>query len=266
MSLIHAIGRVFNMKTRWFFVLILIAGLAKCGWADENRVSSKWDETLLSVELGPVDVKPNTMAGAWEEMTSKYSLRANLYMDAAAVSDQTPFSFRREKATCKELFDAFLTTYSNFTYTHDPKTGVIWFHPKGMNFNDILSQRVGIAQGAKQVPMFTDIYLPLLNLLAHKIIDSREETPQSGMGFTDPSTGRPYIPQPWLYDVDLPAGAYSVREVLDFCCVANPTKAILVRPARPDSDQQGSAVIVLKDLIYANPLAPPRVGNQVLGT
>ncbi len=181
-------------------------------------------------------------------------------MDAAAVSDQTPFSFRREKATCKELFDAFLTTYSNFTYTHDPKTGVIWFHPKGMNFNDILSQRVGIAQGAKQVPMFTDIYLPLLNLLAHKIIDSREETPQSGMGFTDPSTGRPYIPQPWLYDVDLPAGAYSVREVLDFCCVANPTKAILVRPARPDSDQQGSAVIVLKDLIYANPLAPPRVG------
>ena len=72
----------------------------------------------------------------------------------------------------------------------------------------------------------------------------------------DPATGKEPIPPGWLYDVDLPAGVYSAREILDFCCVANLNKAFLVRPIR---GKPSPIVIFLTGLLYGNPLAPPRV-------
>jgi hypothetical protein len=73
----------------------------------------------------------------------------------------------------------------------------------------------------------------------------------------DPLTGKPPIPFSWLFAVDLPSGIYSAREIFDFCCAANPTKAFLIRPlsTRP----QSRLVISLQSLVYRNPLGPPRV-------
>jgi hypothetical protein len=195
--------------------------MTRGAWAVEDIVQSKWDENLLSVALGDVSIKANSLAEAWREMTTKYLLRANIYLDAAAISNDTTFSFHNEKATGNELFDAFLTTYPAFTYTQDPETGVIWFHPKRVNYSDILNQQVKIARQASQVPMYADIYMPLCKLLAPNITDSRDTGDY--IGEIDRSTHKPPIPYIWFYDVNMPAGVYSVREILNFCCAANPT-------------------------------------------
>lgn len=255
----NSIGRFTTMNLIWISLFALLAGLVNNAWGADSAIRPGWDKDLLSVKLGDVQIQANTMAAAWQEITTKYLLRANLYMDAAAISDETPFAFHEEKATGKELFDALLATYPEFTYTQNPETGIIWFHPKRVSYSTILNQRVGIAHGASEIPMYTGIYVPLLKLLAPNVIDSSDAREQhSGRsGPIDPSTGKPPIPASWLYDVDLPPGVYSARELLDFCCAANPTKSFLIRPV---TGQQGPMIIFLEDLCYFNPLVPPRAG------
>jgi len=87
-----------------------------------------------------VVIKTNKMLEAWQEMGAKYMLRANLYMDAAARDDATTFAFKKERATEKELLEAFPGAYPSFTYTQDPETMVLWLHPKRITYGDILSR------------------------------------------------------------------------------------------------------------------------------
>jgi hypothetical protein len=229
-----------------------------------GQFHSKWDEGMLSAELHDVQIEAGSFRGAWDEIVMKYLLRANLYMDAAAVSDETeqgkkPFAFHKEKTTGKELFDAILAAYPAMTYTQSKETGIIWFHPKRLNCSDILSLKVRIAPGASHVPMYPDVYLPLCKLLGTNVIDEDDAIQMGLVQFTgeiDPATGKRTINYFWFYDVDLPAGVYSAREILDFCCAANPTKAFEIQPVRG----QGPFVIFPKNLLYNNPLAPPRAG------
>lgn len=256
-SALRAAG--FLSKTRiWLFRFVLLARLASVAWAADDAIQSKWDKQLLAVRLGDVRIQAGNMADAWEEVATKYLLRANLYMDVAANStnaDRTPFAFHKEKATGKDLLDALLSTYSSFTYTQSPETGIMWIYPKRVNYGYILNQKVRIDHHASQVPMYTGVYIPLCKLLAPNVVDSVGAVLPMDMPI-DPATGKPPLPAAWLYDVDLPAGVYSAREILDFCCVANPNKAFLVRPLR---GQQSHLVISLTGLLYGNPLAPPRV-------
>jgi hypothetical protein len=239
----------------WLLLIPFLQGLL-CNSSAADAVSRpKWDDCLLAAELGDVDANAIGVAGAWHEMGVRYLLRANLYMDAAAVPDTTPFVYRKAKATGKDLFEALLTAYPRFTYTQDPTTGIIWFHPRSVKYIDILSQKVKVAPGANYVPMYTAVYVPLCKLLAPNIIDSRESA--GGLSEAgDASTGKPPIPYPWSYDVNVPEGVHTVREILDMCCAANPTKAFLVQP---QSGRQDTLVIALKTLVSANPLILPRV-------
>ena len=249
------IGRLQRNILMWLCLFIFLAWLASDAWAADVAIRSKWDENLLAVELGDVSVKANNMAGAWDEMTAIYLLRMNLYMDATVISYEKPFDFHKEKATGKDVLDGFLATYSSYTYTQNAETGIIWIYPKGKNYNDILNQKVRVIHKANHVPMYTDIYIPLCKLLAPNVINPSDLPEQEGE--IDLSTGKPPIPYSWLYDVDLPTGDYSVREILDFCCAANPTKAFLIRPA--SREQNAALVIFPKDILSPNPLLPPRV-------
>ena len=248
----------------WHFAFTVLAllGLVMNSRAAEAAIRSKWDENLLSVELGDVRINSSLMAGAWEEMSKKYLLRANIYMDAAASSGKTTFAFAKKRATGQDLFDAFLTAFPRFTYTQDPETGVIWFHPKDVNYSEILNQKISIARRANQVPMYTDVYLPLCKLLAPDVIDSSKLAARASS--IDPATGKAPIPFFWLYDVELPSGEYSAREILNFCCAASPTKAFLIRQQYSRGQGQehkgrGRLIIFLKDLGFLNSLAPPRI-------
>jgi beta-lactamase regulating signal transducer with metallopeptidase domain len=259
--------------TRRAAVLVACA-LAAClvalaGWraaagtqGGNGQFHSKWDEAMLNADLHDVQIEAGSFRAAWDELVMKYLLRANLYMDVAAISDETlkrPFAFHKEKTTGKELFDAILTAYPAMTYTQSKETGIIWFHPKRVKYEEILSLKVRVAPGASHIPMYRDVYLPLCGLLGTNVID---EDDAIEMGLVqvdmdiDPATGKPPIPFFWLYDVDLPAGVFSAREILDYCCASNPTKAFDIQPVRG----QGPLVIFPKLLIYNNPQPFARAG------
>jgi len=247
-----------NMKRTIAFTIAL-CGLSSASF---GQFHSKWDEGMLNAALPDVQVEAASFQGAWDEIVMKYLLRANLYMDAAAVSDETlakPFAFHKEKTTGRELSDALLAAYPAMTYTQSRETGIIWFHPKRVKYEGILSLKVRIAPGASHVPMYPDVYLPLCGLLGTNVIDE-DDAIEKGLvefdGDIDPATGGQPTPWFWFYDMDLPAGVYSAREILDFCCAANPTKAFEIQPAR----RQSPLVIFRHNLLYANPLAPPRAG------
>ena len=111
------------------------AGMAGNCQAEEIQLRSKWDENLLNVELHDVSIDPNIMTQAWQQMGKKYLLRCNLYMDADSPADSAMFAFKKEKATGKELLEAFLAKYPAYTYTQSPEIGVIWIHRKSVAFN-----------------------------------------------------------------------------------------------------------------------------------
>jgi hypothetical protein len=219
------------------------------GVADSGK--SAWDANTLSANFNEVAINANSMEEAWRDITARYLLRANLYMDSVAVSNRAPFIFnQREHCTGKDIFDGFLAAYPDFTYTQNPDSGIIWFHPKRVSYGDILNQRIRIDNhGMNGVPMYTCVYLPLCNLIRPNLVDS-SEAPVQRNSSTEP------FPYDWLYDVDLPVGVHSAREILDFCCIANPTKAFLIRPLRW---QQKPFYIFKENLVSGNPLYPPRV-------
>jgi len=241
---------------RIIHLAILLAGMTSIVRAADIQIKSKWDADLLNVTIHNVSIKSGRMQWAWEEISKQYLLRANFYMDAGSDSDTTTFEFKKESATGKELLEAFLAAFPAYTYTQNPESGVIWIHPKRIKYGDILNQKIKIDHPAHQVPMYRDVYIPLLKLLAPNVVDSYDNRAGiSYMGIIDPATGKPPIPIGMFYDVDLPAGVYSAREILDLCCVANPSKAFVVRPAY---GKQEPLVIFLEGLHAYNPLVPPQ--------
>lgn len=208
---------------------------------------SKWDENMLNVELHDVNVKANFMTAAWEDLSRTHLLRFNLYMDAKLDGDSAPFSFKKEKATGKELLEAFLAAYPAYTYTQSAETGVIWIHRKAVDFDRILDEKIIVEKEAIQVPMYNGIYEPLCRLVASRypIADASSQS-QELAGTAE-----------YNYPVDLPAGEYTFRRILDFCCVQNPGQVFAFSPWVFEEGRIGTGGSV-RQFIYRNPMAPPR--------
>ena len=134
---------LFRTGNRLVLLLALAAGLEARLLADDIQLPSKWDQELLTIELGSVNIKAYPADGfrpsivnAWEQITATYLIRANIYVDlkTAIATEKRRFEFKKEKATGKELFDAFLAAYPEYTYTRDPRTAVIWLHAKDVKY------------------------------------------------------------------------------------------------------------------------------------
>ena len=167
----------------------------------EMQRLSKWDQDLLNVELHDIHIKANFLLAAFDAITTKYMLRANLYCEN---DDAAQFAFDAEKANGKELFEALVVTYPAYTYTQDHETGVICVHPKRIKYEDILKQNVVITQPAMQVPAYWGILEPLCNLLSPEVT---RYIRVNGIHSYD-SSGRENMPSSFCYWVDLPAGVY----------------------------------------------------------
>src|SRR5665213_1315698 len=204
-----------QIRIRIILLFFLFAEMVVNGQV--NVTHFKWDEALLNMEFREVSINAGSMLTAWEEIGAEYLLRANIFTIAGADSDSTPFRFKKREATGKEILEALLAAYPAYTYTQDQETGVIWIHPKRIKYEDILNQKIKIERAACQIPMFTRIYQPLCGLLSPYVIAG--SLPKSG----SPSSS-------YCYFVDLPSGVFSVREILNYCCAANPTKAFAVGP------------------------------------
>jgi hypothetical protein len=222
-------------------LVVLLATLAAGSRAEEFQFRSQWDEGLLDVELRDVSIEKAPLHLAWQEMATKYLLRSVMYYDVRSDADSATFSFKKDKATGRELVEAFLGAYPAYTYTQDKDTGVIWFHRKTVKYSEILKQRIAIAQPQWQISMYRSVLELLRGLLAPSI--SSELPFATSLGSSET----------FNYPVDLPAGVYPARDIVNFCCLANPTKTFGFSPLRT-----GGLNLAPINLPYGNPLVPPR--------
>jgi len=178
----------------------------------ENVVSqSKWDKGLLQLELKDVHVRANSINEAWQRMADKTGIRTILYVSYEQQPLQkVKFSFDSEKCTAEELLKAFEQTYSGYIHTQD-KIGVIWLHPQNVAYGTILTNQVVINRDALSLPMATGILdqFRVLNIY-----------PGCDRGTASLNT--------FDYPVDLQAGVYSIRDILNICCLANPDRTFYV--------------------------------------
>jgi len=238
-------------------VLVLVL-LPLCVSADDIQSKSGWDQELLNTKLGSVNIKgqsesriPQIIVG-WQQMTTKYLLRANIYLDEASELDTTRFEFSKEKATGQDVADAFLSAYPAFTYTRDSLTRVLWFHPKSLPYADILSAKLQVMHPSLQLPMYSDVLQPLLrSLYPHStaVVGAFWKRLLGGAG---PRRENPLLQ--FDYGVDIPAGSYSVCDIIDLCCVCVPNLAFTVEATR-----DGMLWVNPVNLTYDNPLASVRI-------
>jgi hypothetical protein len=215
------------------------AGAAPPGSGGAAQQTASWDKNLLNLTLGNVKLNAHSMSGAWGEIGSRYLIRVNLYADVPPRSSG-PFAFSSPSATVRQVLDAFVSTYPEYQYTQDSATGVLWIHRKKVSYEDILSRRVLVRRRALQVPMHTGIYEPLLNTLGPNVWRVASEHRH----LTDPRFNSP---------VDLEPGLYSIRDLLNRCCTANPLQTFVFQSAGIADTLESQAF----SLFCENPPTPP---------
>jgi hypothetical protein len=237
---------VISLRVSWRVWLIALSAFALQppvgARGPDGRTPSAWNAELLDVKLHGVRVEPQTMENAWMAISINYLLPANFYMAQPAGSDSAKFAFSKEICTGRELVEAFLAVYPTYSYTQDRETGVAWVHPKTIRYEDILSQKIRIKRPASQVPAFDAVIFPLCRLLG------------IGIGFPDSPLPGPVFD----YAVDLPKGVYSARDIVNFCCIANPTKAFRFFAGSIFPSSRGGLTMLPDNLFYSSRLAPPR--------
>jgi len=144
----------------------LAFGIQLNTYADGTQPPYKFDWSSPNIELHSVHVQGNDMGSAYKEMGSKYLLRVNLYLGGLSDADSVKFTFDKDVATERELLEAFVATYTAYTYTEDTSTGVIWIHPKRLKYDNILGEKVRIVHPACQVPVFDGVIKPLCALFS----------------------------------------------------------------------------------------------------
>jgi len=207
------------------FLLLFICGCLQ-GYAKEFR--SAWDADLINLKLEHVEIRAKSVTASWNEISSKLLLRSILCYRPVRPDqrDSPPFEFVRERTTVKELFDALVAAYPEYTYTQDAATGIVWFHPKDLPYTNILDQPVHIFSSATGVPMQTGVLEKIAALESPQKISVK----RWGTAFENT----------FNYPVDLPSGIFSVREILNMCCVANPKKTFAVGPSLVTAINLGS--------------------------
>jgi hypothetical protein len=204
------------LSIRTQIIVFLIAAILTHGEQVFSQSSSKWDRELLNIKLHGVHINSGGVQDAVNVIRHTYLLRANFYyLHGLSDSDSAKFIYNSQETTGRELLDAFVAAYPAYTYTQDKETGIIWIHPKRIPYNDILSQRVKVEHPVLQVPMYDTVLLPLCKLFSPDIdVNHFVFGPSPDMEFR--------------YAVNLPAGDYTVREVLNYCCLCNIIQSFLV--------------------------------------
>jgi hypothetical protein len=187
-------------------VVVLSGGLV-AAFGQVIEIHSKWDAQLLGLELSDVHISTNSLVDAWQAIQHQYLIRTVLVLDKEH-SRNTPFAFDAARCTVSGLLEAFVAAYPDYTYTQDKQTGIIWLHPKALSYENILPAKVKLAKDALAIPMLSGV-LDQLSQLSPLRVRSASRHSLSARGTFD-------------YPVDLPQGIWSVRDIVNFCCVAHP--------------------------------------------
>jgi hypothetical protein len=205
-------------------LLVLVLSRILAEGADALPVS-KWDQSLPSLELRNVHIHARGLEEVWQHvMLSQMGVRAVMFMpdsiwppQGKEFTQRKDFRFDREQCRVVELFKALEETYPDFTHTQDTNTGILWLHPKTRPYDSILASKVRVLHDAVALRMREDVLDALFRL----------KLPQLRLFAAYPQ-------QNAEYPVDLPAGTFSIRDILNLCCVANPSRTFSVQTGRAE--------------------------------
>jgi hypothetical protein len=201
--------------------------------ATTDDTTSFWDRTLLEMELQHVDMKAGSLGEAWHELGRSFLVRAVLAVEERTAVPR-PFEFTREVCTVRELIGAMLEAYADYQLSQDPETGILWIHPASVPYESILTTPVVVPPGLNQVPALQGVLRPLQAQGAFYI-------GRRGRGIVEAYESTHAFP------VSLRPGVHTVRDVLNRCCQAGPSRTFYV-------SLNGPAATVTP----GNMLSPPR--------
>jgi hypothetical protein len=175
-------------------------------------MASNWDQELTNLTLDNIRMHAGSLTEAWKAASTQYLVRSVL-VASDRVFEAAPFTFESATCTVKELYDAVAATYG-LHWVQDAHTGVTWFHPIELAYDCILTTKVHIERDQLGLPMQSGILEPLGDSGAAGITVKRWSN---------------LFQNTFDYSVDVPACVYTVRDFLNLCCVANPTKTFFVQ-------------------------------------
>ena len=198
-------------------------------------MAASWDRGLPQLVLNDVTIHASSLAEGWKTFSTEYLLRSVLLVPERALQG-LPFDYVSTRCTVQDLYDAFAARYG-LAWMRDEQTDVAWFHPAELSYDRILATRVHVAWDQLGLPMQSGILEPL--------------QAGSGSGITVKRWGS-LFQNTFNYAVDIPAGVHTVRDLLNLCCVANPTKTFLVQMGQ--SGAFVTAVNLVPDQMVAVPV------------
>jgi len=200
------------MAKKQLFVLALFLACLQPNSAKGEVVLAQWDRNLPNLTLENVSINAGSLSEAWKNISTEYLVRSVL-VTRDGTSAGRPFVYQSPRCTLRELYDAIAAGYE-LTWTQDERTGVAWFYPQELSIQHVLSTKVHLDQDHFGLPMQTGVLEPL--------------SVNNGTGIRVKQWGT-LFQNTFNYAVDVPAGEYTIRDLLNLCCVANPTKTFFVQ-------------------------------------
>ena len=176
-------------------------------------MASNWDHNLPKLALRDVSIQASSLNEAWQIISTEHLARSVLVAPDPAL-EARPFVYESAICTVKDVYDAVAATYS-LDWIQDEQTGVAWFHPETAAHTRILTTKVHVDRDQFGLPMQSGILEPLEDSSAAGINVQRWDT---------------LFQNTFNYALDVPAGVYAIRDLLNVCCLANPSKTFFVQP------------------------------------
>ena len=191
----------------------LIVGILPLRAQNDTGYASAWDSSLPGVELHNLRLNSSTLKEAWNELSQRWLIRSVLLV-SGDTQTETPFVFKADRVTAGELMDKLVVTYSDYTWTQDQRSGVVWVYPSRLPFEQVLPSVQTVQNDQYGIPMQTGVLESLAKNPANNIVPKEWGT---------------LFLNTFEYPVDIPRGQYSTRDILNLCCTANPTKSFFLQ-------------------------------------
>lgn len=172
---------------------------------------TSWDQVLPGLRLDHVRIHASSLTEAWKTLSTEHAARSVL-VATNQENEHRPFQYESTSCTFRDIYQALASRYQ-LTLTQDGETGITWFHPDWQPYLGILRSKIDVPHDQWGLPMQSGILMALEN-------DGIAEIRIKQWGTLFLNT--------FNYAVDVPSGDYTVRELLNLCCLANPTKTFLV--------------------------------------
>ncbi|OJH42508.1 hypothetical protein [Cystobacter ferrugineus] len=215
-SSILSLVRAESTSTRLLLLGVTLLLTTTTAHAASAPESPDWDRSLPELRLRDVTLSAGSLQEAWQLLNTHHLVRSVLFVKAPAKTTG-PFFFNTSHSKVRDVLNALVKAYPDFTWTADPQTGVLWIHPRALGFGELLSERLRIPRDACAVPLQTGVLLPLGAVPGLHIVPARW-----GSAFTN------------TFDtaVELPQGDYRLRDLLTLAIKPHPTKTLYIQSVR----------------------------------